>query len=65
MARFRHGQLLAMQLLMAIRMQEHAVRCVVWAAPCPPDEMMDMPSRRVRQGLRTDRTEPALRILQV
>src|SRR6266851_2005974 len=54
-----------MHLLMAVGVQEHAVSCAVRSAVRPPDAMMVMPFRQVRQRLKTDRTETALRFPQV
>jgi hypothetical protein len=54
-----------MHLLMAIGVQEHAVSCAVRSAVRPPDAMMIMPSRQVRNRLMTDRTKTALLSPQV
>ena len=54
-----------MHLPMAIRVQEYTVSCAVCPAMRPPDDMMAMPPRQVRNGLVTDRTAPVLFLPQV
>jgi hypothetical protein len=45
--RWHHVQRLAMDLSMAVGMQEHTILCRIAASIRPPDDMMVMPSRQV------------------
>src|SRR5207249_9413451 len=63
--RWCHFQRLAMDLPVAVGVQEDTVLCCVPAPMCPPDSMMVVPSTKSGNLLAANRTEPVLVFPQV